>query len=54
MTTRKIAVKTVSRTSALTSLIPVPGLVMPSTACWLTVSMTTTAAAMAPMIWAMM
>ena len=55
MTVTKIAVKIVSRTSALMSLMPAPGLVMPSvTACWLTVSMTTTAAAMAPMIWATM
>ena len=55
MTTRKIAVKIASRTSALMSLMPAPGLVMPSaTAVWLTVSMTTTAAAIAPMIWATM
>ena len=39
MTTRKIAVKTISRISALMSLMPAPGLVMPSaTACWLTVT----------------
>ncbi len=55
MTTRKIAVKVASMTTALMSVMPAPGLVMPSaTACWLTVSMTTTAAAMAPMIWARM
>jgi hypothetical protein len=50
MTDTKIAVKIVSMTSALMSVMPAPGLVMPSaTACWLTVSRTTTAAAMAPM-----
>ena len=55
MTVTKIAVKIASMTTALMSLMPAPGLVMPSaTACWLTVSMTTTAAAMAPMIWATM
>jgi len=57
ITVRKIAVKMVSRTRALMSLMPAAalGFVMPdATAAWLTVSMTTTAAAIAPMIWAMM
>ena len=45
MTTRKIAVKMASRITALMSVMPAPGLVMPAaTASWLTVSMTTTAA----------
>src|SRR6476646_8598522 len=55
MTTRKNAVKAVSRISALTSLMPGPGLVMPAlTASWLIAIRTIAAAAIAPMIWAMM
>ena len=55
MTTRKIAVKTISRISAPMSVMPAPGFVMPAlTAAWLTVTSTTAAAPIAPMIWARM
>ena len=55
MTSTNPAVNTVSRISAPTSVMPVPGFVIPSvTACWLTATRTMTPAAIAPMIWATM
>ena len=55
ITSRKIAVKTVSRIRAPISVIPVPGLVIPfATVCWLTATAMTAAAPIAPRIWAMM
>ena len=51
ITARKPAVATISMISAPTSLTPLPGAVIPAvTAAWLSASMTTTAAAIAPMI----